>query len=311
MPRLRLPPLPHPSTFRDVFLSTGTSICKIYKSTLEGSIVSREISKRPALASQVLADRFVRDLGLRENEVVIDAYAGPGQLTRSLLAGGHNETTKEDWKKVVAEQPDVVKPDFPPWDVTKAVDADPAPLPLSEEEKVKPAKLVIATDGHAPSLYRSLGMLTDKPPKESKAILKQLYEKGSDSVPTEGLLFPSHIQKNLLLCSASMYSWPTLPRILSSPLVYPSLEVYDKTKEGPEACERPWDAPAPPITVTIQAPQGMVGDQLLNQWVSSVIGSKGHPRSWIWKWGRVRLALLASKGTYDVSGCPSSLSLTM
>jgi hypothetical protein len=114
-------------------------------------------------------------------------------------------------------------------------------------------------------------------------------------------IYPTLLEKNLLFCSHSVYHWGTIPNILNDPLVIPSLEVYDKTKTGIEATYRPWTAPPPPVTVVVTVPTTPTGDQMISQWISSAIGSDTFGRSWLWKWGRARIAALVHKGLYDVS----------
>jgi len=272
----------------------------------------REALNRTTLADPALCDQFVRDLGLREGEVVIDAYCSAGTLTRSLLAGGYNETTPEDWEQVTREQqelgllPKQVKRrvfgspfTFPPWDPATAQKFE-VPEPPRGKEIVQP-KLVVANDPHVSVLARALGFIPDMaPPTRWESCEPQDPARLPDFKRPRSV-YPSVLEKNLVFAVNSAYVWSTVPDILKSPLVWPSLPVYDDTKEGVEATYRPWSAPPPPITLLATLPPNVMGDQLMSQGVASAIGSDDFGRAWLWKWGRVRLATLVAKGLYDVS----------
>ena len=92
-----------------------------------------------------------------------------------------------------------------------------------------------------------------------------------------------------------------MPEILSDPLVLPYVEKMtpDAQKAG-QAGRRKWDAEEPPITVVVTIPDSVIGEQMLAQWIGSVVGATDG-RHWIWQYGRVRLAVLCGKGLYDVS----------
>lgn len=298
---------------------------------------SRESGKRVLLANRELANQFVRDLGIRKNEVVIDAYCGPGQLTRSLLAGGYDDTTAADWKRVVEEQKERGLPvgpvaseikrrrgmgldfDFPPWDVSEA---DKATRPLvktrgrpkakanEEEEVIDPSsiitpKFVVANDPKVSSLWRGLGFDPDQLPP-SRWEMDDVPQPGAEQ-PTglralKRTVYPSSLQPNLGISPVTIYHWPTAPLILQDPLVAQHLEVFDESKGPEDRAKRPWEEPPPPITLVATIPDAVFGDQLVNQWILSATSSDSNgKRGWIWEWGRVRLGLLVTKGLYDVS----------
>lgn len=307
MPKLRLPPLP-PS---HLWASMSPRV-RGRKATEGGG--NRELARRIVLASKPIADQFVRDLGIRKDEVVIEAYPFVGQLTRSLLAGGFDETTPEDWHQVKREQ-EIVGPraghvkrlnmgdfDYPPWEVDEA---PPNPLPegLNPDKLIQP-KAVIAVEPMVAQFSRGLGFDPDEAPSsywdynnvKTDEELKKLNEK-KGTTP----IFPSLTQKNLLMCPASAFEWDVIPRILNNPFVWEKLPVHDKTKEGIEAVKRPWNAPKPPITMVATIPDTVLGDQLMSQWIASCIGQTPNDRGWLWEFGRVRLACLVNKSLYDVS----------
>lgn len=306
MPRLRLPPLPLPSQWSNFIPRTGR-----YANEGAGS---RELAKRTVLANKQLTDEYVRTLGLGKDEVVIEAYPSLGQLTRSLLAGGCDTTTAADWAQVTQEQ-EVVGPragqvkrrnvkdfDYPEWDVRTAPINKP-PKGVVESEAIVP-KAVVAVEPLITQFSRGLGFDPDLAPAsywdynsaKTEAELKRLNElRGTTPV------YPSILQKNLLLCPDTVFEWDTIPRILDNPIVWNKLPVYDASKEGAAATMRPWDAPPPPLTVVSTMPETVLGDQLIAQWVSSAIGEPGKERGWLWLWGRVRLAMLVPRTQYDVS----------
>lgn len=333
MPRLRLPPLP-PA------VEWGNTVWM--KSPRGEGAGSRESGKRVTLANKGLANDFVRELGIRKNEVVIDAYCGPGQTTRALLAGGNDETTSADWKRTVEEQKEKGLPvgpvaseikrrrgtamdfNFPPWDVSETDDivrpvvkskGRPPKAKANEDGEVaappaKPAsvttpKFVVANDPKVSALWRGFGFNPDLLPP-SRWEMDDVPEPGAE--PPTGLrhlkrtVYPSHLQENLGISPVTIYHWPTAASILSDPLVAQHLEVYDESKGPLEGTKRPWDAPAPPITLVATIPDAVFGDQLVNQWILSATSSNAEgKRGWIWEWGRVRLALLVTRSIYDVS----------
>jgi hypothetical protein len=230
---------------------------------------NREFSGRVLLVNPQLANEFVRALRLREKEIVIEAFPGPGVITRALLNGGRDEKDKD----VEGNKPSVV------------VACEPSPRLLVE----------------------GLGMSQDKVPEE----LPARFESEDHSV-YHSTVYQSQHEPRLLLSPSTPYRWPTLSQLLSDSLVKPHMPIYngpDKDKlsyQEREMGQRPWDAPSPAITVVSQMPDSVAGDQMVAQWIGSAAGSTMLDRTWIWKWGRVRLALFVGKNLYDVSP-PSSL----
>lgn len=218
----------------------------------------------------------MRALKIREGEVVIEAFPGPGQLTRSLLYGGND---------------------------ISASDGEGAESGKGEKRFPEP-KLVVSVEPSPDLLVTGLGMRPEDRPKSIPARFESedysVYE--SQVVKTD--------EPRLLVSPSTPYRWPTLPQMLSHELVTPHLPVYgtditastETTTPDSElgTTRRPWRAPVPHITVVSQMPDSVAGDQLVSQWVGSCVGTKEDQKSWIWRWGRVRLALLVSKTQYDV-----------
>lgn len=302
MPRLRLPPLPDVAHWRNHFTRSNAKT----SSTKVGP--AREVAHRTVLASPELNDLFVRKLGIREGEVVIDAYSYCGAMTRALLAGGRDETTSADWKQVLKEQPVVgavageIKRrtssqfTFPTWDMSEVGKRK----PLETEEKVVQPRLVVAAEPHVESLGRGLGFVPDLAGPSRWEVTDAQTPERLEQFKKERTLSPSMLEKNLVFAPLSPYAWSTFPKIMSHPLVMEHLEKYDPSKEGAEATMRPWSAPPPHVTVVVTLPTATNGDQLISQWISSAVGSEEYGRSWLWAWGRVRLAVLAQKSIYDV-----------
>lgn len=309
MPKLRLPPLPPPAEWRAMIPRA---------SAIETSAGMRESVKRHYLTNPTIANQFVRHLGIRENEVVIDAYASTGIMTRALLAGGRDTTTPKDWAKVAAEvgpigaqmgktkRRNAGQFTFPPWDVSLAV---PAKIPPKEEgEKPRTPVLVVASDPAVNQLSRGLGFDPDwAPPNawdfndpQDAERMKEFPRRTADRDMTR--IYPSQLEDRLKFSISSPFLWETVPGILSSPEVYPKLPVYDAEKTGVEATKRPWLAKAPPITFVASVPDTTLGEQMVSQWITTVIGSDEYGRSWLWQWGRVRVALMVTQNVYDV-GC--------
>ncbi|KAL1405289.1 Mitochondrial transcription factor 1 [Vanrija albida] len=283
-------------------------------SSIETSVGMRESVKRHYLTSPTIANHFVRDLRLRPDEVVIDAYASTGVLTRALLAGGRDTTTPADWAKVSAEVGPIGAQSgktkrrnagqftYPPWDVEKAVVPK---LPREGDAPVNTPALVVACDPAVNQLSRGLGFDPDVAPPGAwdfndpqTAERMKVFPKS----PTErdmSLIYPSQLEDRLKFCIATPFLWDTVPGILSNQAVWSKLPVYDETKEGVEATKRPWTAPAPPITLVASVPDTTLGEQMVSQWIGTVIGSDEYGRSWLWQWGRVRLALMVTQSIYD------------
>ncbi|BEJ15211.1 hypothetical protein CspHIS471_0409780 [Cutaneotrichosporon sp. HIS471] len=275
-------------------------------------ICSRELTRRTVLANKKLTDQFVRALGIRKDEVVLEAYPSLGQLTRSLLAGGVDTTRAADWKTVTQEQ-EVVGPragqvkrrnlkdfDYPEWDVrTAPVYKVPAGV---DESKVIVPKAVVAVEPHVTLFSRGLGFDPDlarasywdyNHAKNAEELERLNEMRGTTPV------YASILEKNLLMCPDSVFEWTTIPRVLDNPLVWNNLPVFDASKDGVAATMRPWEADLPPMTVVSTMPETVLGDQLIAQWISSAIGEPGEERGWLWAFGRVRLAMLVPSGQYD------------
>ncbi|TXT04881.1 hypothetical protein VHUM_03964 [Vanrija humicola] len=306
MPKLRLPPLPSPAEWRTMIPRA---------SAIETSAGMRESVKRHYLTNPTIANQFVRHLGLRDNEVVIDAYASTGVMTRALLAGGRDTTTPKDWAKVAAEvgpigaqagktkRRNAGQFTFPPWNVDHAVSPK---LPARKEgEKVRLPKLVVANDPAVNQLSRGLGFDPDwAPPNvwdfndpQDEERMKEFPRRTADRDMSQ--IYPSQLEDRLKFSILSPFLWETVPGILSSPEVWEKLPVYDDTKTGVEATKRPWLAQAPPITFVASVPDTTLGEQMVSQWITTVIGSDDYGRSWLWQWGRVRMALMVTQSVYD------------
>lgn len=239
---------------------------------------NRQFKGRALLANPKLTNEFVRALKIREGEVVIEAFPGPGQLTRSLLNGGND--LESDTQEGGGGGEGYTK---------------------KSSKKYPEPKLVVACEPSPDMLVTGLGMKPEDKPSNIPARFESedytVYE--SKVVKTD--------EPRLLVSPSTPYRWPTLPQMLSHELVTPHLPVYDTaaTNGTVESTKRPWKAPAPHITLVSQMPDSVAGDQLIAQWIGSAVGtSEGDEKSWIWRWGRIRLALLVSKGQYDVRPCP-------
>ncbi|KAL7420239.1 Mitochondrial transcription factor 1 [Cryptotrichosporon argae] len=300
MPRLRLPPLPPGAAYPTVF--TRRHFPSAHTAHL------RESTSRLLVASRTHADAFVRALDLRPGGVVVELYAGVGQVTRSLLAGGRDETTAKDWDGVRAESGDATVTltegssrrtsisAYPPW--TTFAPPDPAAAP--DANPARPA-LVVATDPSHGLLVRGLGMPWAPPTKPDLYAVQPPAEstgrsEGTSIEPPLDVV-ASPLQPGLLMAPISPYPWSTVPRILSHPAVSPHLEKFSDAP-GADATKRPWSAPPPNITVVAQMQESAMGEQMISQWIGCAAGDE-HRRSWLWQWGRVRLGLLVGAGTFD------------
>lgn len=226
---------------------------------------NRQFKGRVLLANPKLTNEFVRALKIREDEIVIEAFPGPGQLTRSLLYGGNDLEGESEGHDKTKRYPE--------------------------------PKLVVACEPSPDMLVTGLGMKEEDRPTNIPARFESedytVYE--SNVVETD--------EPRLLVSPSTPYRWPTLPQMLSHELVTPHLPIYtgdDLPLEHQGTGKRPWRAPKPHITMVSQMPDSVPGDQMISQWIGSVVGSTTDEKSWIWRWGRLRVALLVSKGQYDV-----------
>ncbi|KAK4688646.1 hypothetical protein P7C73_g1459, partial [Tremellales sp. Uapishka_1] len=294
MPPLGLPPLPRTRVWSTHFPRRLLP--------LSPDIGVRINPSRVLLANQRIADEFVRALDLRKDEVVLEAYAGVGCITRSLVGGGRSKIPQEG--EVVQSIP------FPSWN-TEELDTDvhSRQVPISSPDHHVPA-LVIANEPSFELLVRGLGLDPASQPASrfsSEAVKAYLNlavrEAGQDSPSADSKppsnwgnvdplrtslpVVPSTHQSNLLLSPTSPYLWTTLPRLLAHEKVTPYIS------------KREWRDEAPHITLVAQLPDSVVGEQLTSQWIGSAVGNDTYPRNWIWAWGRINLGLMVGKGLYD------------
>jgi hypothetical protein len=247
-----------------------------------------------------------------------------GVLTRSLLAGGKNEV-QEEWTEEDVNAAKQAGKDaslrieegitaeiFPAWgkELLQGVKQVEDPVPSEDEQDAPKPSLVVASEPSPEFIVRAFGLAHELAKPKSLTIPSTLYGdevKAVNLAELEGIEHPTRIYQSaheprLLLSPSSAYRWNTLTNILSNPLVAPHLPVHGPAAApGSETTKRAWSAPPPPITIVAQVPDSVVGEQMVAQWVGSSVGDERTPRSWIWEWGRVRLALLVGKGLYDVS----------
>lgn len=335
-PRLPLPPLPPIRTWKQHFPRGLLAITP-------DPAVQRETTGRIFLTNRSLVDQFVRSLHLRDDEVVLEGFSGPGVVTRSLLNGGwpEDETVKaEEWiragpegvgtgaegmRKVKAKDGDYR---FPTWleDLRKELEKGGESLrgevtdPTTIGAKEKP-KVVIAIESSPEILVRGLGLEPCNIPKPTSNIDPtkpsddpQIDESGADisfrrpkvidlRKPSDQpvTVFKSHHDDRLLLSPMVPYYQPVLPGLLEHELIKPYLEVYDVSQPNPT--KRPWSAPPPPITYVAQIPDSERGETMAVAYILQSIGAAHGRQSWIYEYGRVRLALLVGRPLYDVSRC--------
>ena len=310
-PRLRLPPLPDPREWSRHFPKAKLRISP-------DPINQRDFPGRSLLANRVLNDEFVRALKLRPNEVVIEAFAGPGALTRSLIAGGNQEDTAQlaaDWvekrapsdgttpvkvgkrrkpkPKLLVVRSDAQADDtkFPTW--VDDLRTHKSATSSAETSALPRPRLVVCSEPSPEFLIRGLGMSSNDVPEPLGYIISR--RKSTDSAKYPLTVTPSVYEDNLVLSPGSLYIWSTVPDILDHELVAPHVEALDGS------AKRDWRAPPPPITLVGQIPDSLMGEQILSQWVSSVIGASYGGPNWLWEYGRARLAFLMAKNRYDVS----------
>ncbi|WWC61146.1 uncharacterized protein I303_103725 [Kwoniella dejecticola CBS 10117] len=315
----RIPPLPLAARWQKHFPA------KLLPASPDRNMIRKSVGRK-LLANQELCDRFVRSLKIRPDEVIIEGYAGVGALTRSLLSGGESSKDASGWSSTLLEEISLEsqtqvasksrskKGKYPSWldDLPASSSmASSSTNPKAETEaeaqgdsstSTKP-KLVVASEGSIELLVRSFNY----PPK-ADTLSASGKPAASDPYTREIPVLQTPLHPNLLLSHSTAYVWPTLPKILANPLVVEQLPVHDPTLIGAEATKRSWEDPEPPITLVCQMPDSSIGEQLAAQWIGSAVGDPGQKRTWIWEWGRIRLALLCGKSLYDrIMAPPASI----
>lgn len=261
---------------------------------LSSDSTEREFRGRILLASKRLTDEFARAIKIRPNEVILDLFAGPGRLTRSLITGGNEgvdieekPTGKGKGKAKENQTEHGTEPDR-----SDAASSTLYPKP----------KLVIANEPSSELLIRGFGMHREQTPEKLNYLqVPRALEAAAPVYALEEAGIP-----NLLVSPSTAYRWLTLPQILDNELVAPHLEVLEESESSTQGSssasrKRSWRDPEPPITIVAQVPDATVGEQMVAQWIGSVVGDDKAGRNWIWQWGRLRMALLVGKGLYDVS----------
>lgn len=296
--KLRLPPLPPKRWMKKFFPALVASrmlALSHFRAKGRLNIIDRE-----------LCNRAVRAIKLRPNEIVIDCFSGPGQMTRALLSGGKTDVEEEaaikrSWLEATEKasvKPGTTKQNqpaelatFPSWartfDPEGGYDQDfqTREPEVVEGEVVKP-KLVVACEPANGLLQRahnvSLSWL-----EHAKWWLKNnmVPHNAYDKLPD--IVAKSEYEDNLLLSVGNPYDWTILPLILSHPLV--------------GAQRRAFDAEAPAITIVAEIPQSDTGEQMIQQWVASAASARTGEASWIWEFGRVRMVWFIENRIYDVS----------
>lgn len=351
-----LPPLPVPSTWPTYFPRRILAT-----SAIDPAWIFRG---RVSLANKDHCDAFVRDLGIRPGEVIVEVYPGPGQLTRSLLEGGASVDDAEAWKSWEENRDDVgaavesasgAKTTWPAWSdastptprrrrSVKPSTSSPSSSESSSDSDniVRPAAVVVAEPSagmlsrafnHTPAasvpfdarLPRQGNLHFSPPLSEDNDDVNSDPPSPSDPSDIEAAyvafsaidhpgqpqisMEKTPLHPNLILSESSVYRWPTLPAILSDPVLQPYLSatssnIPESTGDGQSGTiRRKWEDEPPAITVVVTVPDGVNGEQMLAQWIGSAVGGD-HGREWLWRWGRVRLAVLVGKGMYDVSNLP-------
>ncbi|WVQ98692.1 hypothetical protein IAU59_005823 [Kwoniella sp. CBS 9459] len=338
MPRGRLPPLPPSSTWSKHFpsrylpmspdrimirkapgriLLSNPALCDHFVRSLklrEGEVVIESYAGVGGLTRSLISGGDSVGQAKRWDGLKPDADAAP--VTNDLGTGTGTGTgtgaTKPKGKKKKDPK------EFPIWSEDLPAPLPEEEMPKEDETLVKP-RLVVASEGSSELLVRAFDY-----PSSSIHTISHAVASGSEgssnsdgsppatsspssSSPLPGTpaqhgppLVRSKYEPNLLLSHSTSYVWPTLPMLLESPLVSEHLPVYDASATpGPDTTKRPWDAPEPPITLVAQLPDSSIGEQLAAQWVGSAVGDPGQQRTWIWEWGRLRMALLCGKSLYD------------
>lgn len=244
----------------------------------------------------------------------MEVNPGMGLLTRSLLNGGRSGDVKEEWraweegKGVTEEKKGRGKAkakakegeEWPGWSISINFSTSSSSPDTSSEPSDTPRRpsLVVASEPSPQLLSRSFDYTPKPPDPNFPASISLDYQ-----FEHLNLQQCTH-EPNLILSESTAYRWPTLPGILSDPAVVSYLtSISSRETGGPGEAgrdgKRQWEDSEPPITIVAHIPDSVIGEQMLAQWIGSVVGgSQG--RQWIWQWGRVRLAVLCAKGLYDV-----------
>lgn len=312
MPRLRLPPLPS-SKLWPVYFPKKTA--KSPQSHV--SLALRDFAGRLNLANPRLCDQFVRDLGIRDNEVVVEVFGGVGSLTRALASGGQSdksedEATKAEWIEATKDQPRFTKKSqhpsgrrpanfFPSWIETFDKETQGGKF-LDESRQYLPDEPGLKQPAVVTNIEPAGSLLKYGFDAELSATVPSPLDTNPSKQAEQTGLEICKYNDRIVLAYGDPYFYETLEKVIAHPLVINHLPVTNP--DAADECSkryRKWTDEAPPLTVVYHVPQIDMGDQMLSSLMTSVLGSAEGAPSYIWRYGRLRLSLLLSRYAYDVS----------
>ncbi|KAJ9103271.1 hypothetical protein QFC21_002694 [Naganishia friedmannii] len=277
--RSALPPLPPRQSWQQVFPNKNFSIVN----RLRGAgTVGIQKGKRTQVADEALANRMVQRLDVRKEDVLIEAYPGMGFLTRALL----NLSPPFHPRKVLTIEPSL---DFNINGL--GLNSD---LALEGEDKALP---------HAESKEDAKRYLTERRKLLHNNAIEEMIKNagvgGTDQAPIlpsmDGGIemaaplkddytlraFPSKDDPSLVIIDGTMFDWKTVAVLEADGLLS-------------DVQRRTWEEPPPNLHMIATIPDSDMGEQLVSQWIGCVA-----TRSWLFRWGRVKMSFLVKPTLYD------------
>jgi len=314
-PKLGLPPLPPRSTLPHYI--PNKSFC------INSGTQERDYPGRAGIVNPRLADEFVRALGVRDGEFVLEMYPGVGGITRALLSGGRSASPllqarqKAAWWNELKDQapetpanarkPVVPKDVFPNWIETfKNAEAEVAALEEEhkgeeeDEAKVTKPKHIVVAEPNTRIRKPCFALDPLAQPTSHQTWEYVLAQRQHSQEWLDGI-HPCSVDDRITVTGADPYTWETAEYMLSHPVNQPHIPVWDpNAPPGPAQHYRNWSDPEPHITYVASMPLSSVSESLIGQWLGSAVGAADGYPTWIWRWGRVRMAFLMSRWSYDV-----------
>lgn len=279
-----LPPLPPRSTWTAAFPRPSYS--------LSSPLNPRLTPNRVTLASPELCQEFVKELDLKPDEVVLEAYSGPGVLTRSLLEAKP--------KRVIALEPSghlITHPHglaFSSEALTEAEARIFGRVEAKSSQSIRESQDGSGKRRGRPKKTAAVSSVTeDDAATTGDQSSSETLSEESPTLPATGLVSggPAHLldsthDPKLSLLPSSAYDWETWTKLLQHPVF---------SGVSSEVVSRKWRDTPPNLRFVAQIPDSVVGEQLISQWVALI-----PRRGWLFEFGRMRLDLLVSPSLFDV-----------
>lgn len=307
---LQLPPLPPRAKWAKAFPTNNFHIVNRL-STPGATAIGR--GKRTQVADKSLANSVVHAVGVKKEDVVLEAYPGMGFITRALLELPPDQHPR----KVITVEPAV---DFNVKGLGLSSQVALEGYSLEEEnDKTKHALLnqrMEANDRAKHALLKTRqsamqsAMFSMYIQTDNQRILERSDENQdptSDPVdqpsPDAHIFrtFPSADDPTLTIIDGTMFDWKTVPQLEAQGLLSDvTRREWQDGKRSFQVYHTPFTHPPylepPNLHLIAQIPDSDMGEQLVSQWIGCIAS-----QSWLFRWGRVKMSFIVRPTLYDVS----------